>query len=69
MVDLEEGADFIAAFPYRPGSKLLVVSSDGRGFVSPADDTIANTRKGKQVLNVDAPFKAVDSGSPFQVGA
>ena len=59
MVDLDEGADFLAAFPYRPGSKLLVVSSDGRGFVAPADDTIANTRKGKSVLNVDAPARAV----------
>ena len=48
MVDLDEGADFVAAFPYRPGAKLLVVSSDGRGFIAPADDTIANTRKGKQ---------------------
>jgi topoisomerase IV subunit A len=59
MVDLDEGADFIAAFPYRAGSKLIVVGSDGRGFVAPADDTVANTRKGKQVLNLDAPAKAV----------
>src|SRR4029078_5287589 len=25
MVDLEEGADFIAAFPYRAGAKVLIV--------------------------------------------
>ncbi len=59
MVDLEEGADFIAAFPYRPGAKLLLVGSDGRGFVVPAADLVANTRKGKQILNLDAPAKAV----------
>ncbi|WP_201833999.1 DNA topoisomerase IV subunit A [Microvirga zambiensis] len=59
MVDLEEGADFVAAFPYRAGSKLLVVATDGRGFVVPADDTTANTRKGKQILNLDAPAKMV----------
>ncbi|HEX2137430.1 MAG TPA: DNA topoisomerase IV subunit A, partial [Microvirga sp.] len=59
MVDLEEGADFIAAFPYRPGAKLLVVGSDGRGFIAPADETIANTRKGKGVLTVDPPHRAV----------
>jgi len=59
MVDLEEGADFVTAFPYRPGAKLLVVSSDGRGFVAPADDIVANTRKGKQILNLDASAKAV----------
>ncbi|HEU4519178.1 MAG TPA: DNA topoisomerase IV subunit A [Microvirga sp.] len=59
MVDLEEGADFIAAFPYRPGAKMLVVSSDGRGFVAPTDDTVANTRKGKGILTLDPPAKAV----------
>jgi len=59
MVDLEEGADFVTAFPYRQGAKLLVVSSDGRGFVAPADDIVANTRKGKQILNLDASAKAV----------
>src|SRR5215218_8530708 len=59
MVDLEEGADFIAAFPYRPGSKVLVVSSDGRGFIAPADETVANTRKGKGVLTLDPPARAV----------
>ena len=59
MVDLEEGADFIAAFPYRAGSKLLVAGSDGRGFVVPTDDITANTRKGKQILNLDAPARMV----------
>ncbi len=59
MVDLEEGADFIAAFPFRAGAKLLVVGSDGRGFVVPSDDIVAITRKGKQILNLDAPAKAV----------
>jgi topoisomerase IV subunit A len=59
MVDLEEGEDFIAAFPYKAGSKLLVVGSDGRGFVAPADELVANTRKGKGVLTLDAPSKAV----------
>jgi topoisomerase-4 subunit A len=59
MVDLEEGEDFVAAFPYKPGSKLLVVGSDGRGFVVPADETVANTRKGKGVLTLDPPSKAV----------
>jgi topoisomerase IV subunit A len=59
MVDLEAGADFIAAFPYRSGAKLLIVGSDGRGFLAPADEAIANTRKGKGVLTLDAPHKAV----------
>jgi topoisomerase-4 subunit A len=32
-----------------------VGSAQGRGFVVPEDECIANTRKGKQVLNVAAP--------------
>src|SRR5215217_2121768 len=59
MVDLDEGADFIGAFAYRPGAKLLLIGSDGRGFVAPADETVANTRKGKGVLTLDSPHKAV----------
>src|ERR687893_282908 len=53
MIDLEEGFEIVTALPYKAGSKLLVASSDGRGFVAPADEAVANTRKGKQVLNVD----------------
>jgi len=58
LVDLDEGAEVVASLPYRPGSKLLLVGSDGRGFIAPADDIVANTRKGKQVLTLDAPAKA-----------
>jgi topoisomerase-4 subunit A len=59
MVDLDESADFIAAFPYRAGAKLLIAGSDGRGFVVPADETVANTRKGKGILTLDGTAKAV----------
>jgi len=59
MVDLEEGADFVSAFPYKAGTKLLVVASDGRGFIVPSDEIVANTRKGKQILNLDAPAAMV----------
>src|SRR4051812_42015630 len=61
LVDMEEGAEVVAALPYKAGSKLLVVAAEGRGFVAPADEIVANTRKGKQVLSVDAPGKAVVS--------
>src|SRR5215210_4818864 len=59
MIDLEEGVEIVTALPYKAGSKLLVASSDGRGFVTPADDVVANTRKGKQVLNVDGKARAM----------
>jgi len=40
------------------GRKFLVASREGRGFVAPEDECIANTRKGKQVLNVSPPDEA-----------
>ncbi len=59
MADLDDGTDVVTAFPYRPGTKLLLVASDGRGFVAGADDLVANTRKGRNVLSVDAPARAL----------
>lgn len=59
MIELEEAAEIVSAFAYKPGSKLLMVTSEGRGFVAPADDVVANTRKGRQVLNVDGKAVAV----------
>src|SRR3954454_6154341 len=37
---------------------MLVGHRDGRGFVVPEDDCVANTRKGKQILHVDMPVEA-----------
>ncbi len=53
-IDLEQDAELIAVFVYQGGRKLLVAAKEGRGFVVAEDDCIANTRKGKQVLGVDA---------------
>ncbi len=52
MVDIEEGQDFVDLFVHRPGMKRLVASSSGNGFIVAEDELIANTRKGKQVLNL-----------------
>jgi len=59
MVDLEEDAEIVTAFVHEPGTKVLLVASDGRGFVAPTDQLVANTRKGKLALNVDGKAKAV----------
>ena len=58
MADIDEGAAIVDVLPYRPNTKLLIASSIGRGFVSSAEDVVANTRKGRQVLNVDAKESA-----------
>src|SRR6266568_4621580 len=58
FVDIEQEADVVTVFPFRGGRKFLVASGAGRGFVVPEDECVANTRKGKQVLNVDLPDEA-----------
>ena len=58
MVDMENDTDLIAAFKHDPERKLLIASKVGNGFVVPEAEVIANTRKGKQVLNVKLPDEA-----------
>lgn len=59
MLDLPGEAEIIGIVLYKPEQKFVVASSDGRGFIVKADDVLAQTKNGKQVLNVDAPEKAV----------
>jgi topoisomerase-4 subunit A len=58
MVDVEEGQDIVDLFVYRPGEKRLIASLKGNGFVVAEDELVANTRKGKQILNVPADDEA-----------
>ncbi|MBF9059688.1 DNA topoisomerase 4 subunit A [Rhodobacterales bacterium HKCCSP123] len=52
MVDLPNEAEIIDLFIHRPEGKLLVASSAGDGFLVPEAEVVAQTRAGKQVLNV-----------------
>ncbi|WDR02992.1 DNA topoisomerase IV subunit A [Devosia algicola] len=58
MVDIDEGHDIVDIVLYRPGAKRIIASSAGYGFVVAEDDMIANTRKGKQILNVSGAVEA-----------
>ena len=58
FIELEQEADLVSVFRYQGGRKLIVASKQGRGFVVAEDECLANTRKGKQVLNVKAPDAA-----------
>ena len=55
FIDLEQEADLVRVFSYQGTRKLLLASAHGRGFVVSEDECVANTRKGKQVLNVAPP--------------
>ena len=65
MVDLPNEAEIIDIFIHKPRRKLLVASSAGDGFVVPEDDVLAQTRSGKQVLNVRGDVSA-KSCSPIK---
>nr|WP_233270382.1 DNA topoisomerase IV subunit A [Chachezhania sediminis] len=52
MVDLPNEAQIVDLFLHVPGRKLLVASSAGDGFVIDAEEVLAQTRTGRQVLNV-----------------
>ncbi len=52
MVDLPNEAEIVEMLIFRPGEKLLVASTEGDGFVVPADEALAQTRAGKVVLSL-----------------
>ena len=54
MIDLGNEHDLVDMFVYTPDKKILVVSDAGRGFIVNENDVIAQTRNGKQVLNLGA---------------
>ncbi|AQX21420.1 DNA topoisomerase IV subunit A [Bartonella sp. CDC_skunk] len=57
LVDMNNEHDILTAFVHNVQGKRLLISSYGNGFIVSETDIIANTRKGKQVMNV----KSLDS--------
>jgi topoisomerase-4 subunit A len=58
MADMDAADAIVALFVHQPGARLLLASTEGNGFLVSEDDCVANTRKGKQVLNVKLPAEA-----------
>ena len=52
FIDLDAEVDIVQLVVVRPEMKLLVASSDGKGFVTSGEATLAETRKGKQLVNI-----------------
>ncbi|WP_116599247.1 DNA topoisomerase IV subunit A [Primorskyibacter marinus] len=59
MVDLPNEAEIVDLFIHKPDNKLLVASTAGDGFVVPEAEVLAQTRSGKQVLNVRGDTRAL----------
>lgn len=58
MIELGNDQDIVFLFVHDPGRKLLVAATDGRGFIVEEKNVIAQTRGGKQVLNVSGNVEA-----------
>jgi len=54
QIDLDAEVEIVALMVIRPDTKLLVASSDGKGFLTSGEATLAETRKGKQLVNLRA---------------
>jgi topoisomerase-4 subunit A len=52
QIDLDGEIDIVTLMVVRPDRKLLIASSDGRGFITSGEATLAETRKGKQLVNL-----------------
>ena len=59
MVDLPNESEIIDILIHKPGQKLLVASTAGDGFIVAEEDVVAQTRSGKQVLNVSGDTRAL----------
>jgi topoisomerase-4 subunit A len=57
MLDIDGEAQIVALIAYRPKTQLLLASSVGRGFAAEADELLAETRKGRAVMNVKPGVK------------
>jgi topoisomerase-4 subunit A len=58
LTGLGNDEDIVDLMVHLPGRKLVVASSDGRGFIVPEDQVIAQTRTGRVVLNVSGGREA-----------
>ncbi|MCF3642297.1 DNA topoisomerase IV subunit A [Rhizobium sp. TRM95111] len=58
MVDMENDQDVLTAFVHDPQRRVIVASQAGNGFVIAESEMLANTRKGKQIMNVAMPDEA-----------
>jgi topoisomerase IV subunit A len=68
LADIDAADSIVSLFMYQAGAKRLLASTDGDGFIVNEDECLANTRKGKQVLNVKAPVEALVC-APFAIEA
>jgi len=52
MIDLANGHDVVDMFIYRGGRKFIIASDVGKGFIVKEEELLAQTKNGRQVLNL-----------------
>ena len=57
MVDIDADAQIVALIVYKPKAQILLASNIGRGFAADADELLAETRKGRGVMNTKPGVK------------
>ena len=58
FIDMDQDAAIVSLFLNKGDRKFLIASGEGQGFIVKEEDCVGNTRKGKQVLNVEMPNEA-----------
>ena len=56
-IDLDAEVDIVELMVVRADTRLLIASSDGKGFLTSGEATLAETRKGKQLVNLRSGAK------------
>jgi topoisomerase-4 subunit A len=51
-LDIDAEAQIVALIVHKPGQRLLLAADTGRGFVARTEELLAETRKGRQVVNL-----------------
>jgi topoisomerase IV subunit A len=59
MIELGNDHDIVQLLVYKGGRRFLVASDAARGFILPEDEVVAQTKNGKQALNLADKEKAV----------
>ncbi len=57
MLDIESEGQITALLVHRPKGQLLLAATTGKGFAADSDELLAETRKGRQVVNLKGDNK------------
>jgi topoisomerase IV subunit A len=53
LIDMAKGAELVDLLVHRPDGRLVLATRSGRGFIARESEVAAQTRAGKQVVNVE----------------